>query len=40
MDWMDMVNILMGYNMAGRIGPALDYSVVGKIIHKANIRPV
>ena len=36
MDWMDMVNILMGYDMAARIGPALDCSVVGKLKHKAN----
>lgn len=36
MHWMDMVNILMGYDMAARIGPALDYSVTGKLIHKAS----
>ena len=36
MDWMDMVNILMGYDMARRIGLALDCSVVGKLKHKAN----
>jgi len=39
MDWLDMVNILMGYDMAARIGLALDCSVTGKIKHKAN-RPV
>jgi len=36
MDWMDMVNILMGYDMATRIGLALDCSVTDKLIHKAN----
>jgi len=36
MAWLDMVNILMGYDMAGRIGPALDHVSTGRLIHKAN----
>ena len=39
MDWLDMVNILMGYDMAARIGPALDHAMTGRLIHRSN-RPV